>query len=54
MQGILHTKKYSLGPYGVDGDFGVATRAAVTNFQIRSGLDPDGICGPETWRKLLN
>ena len=54
MQGILHAKKYSLGPYGVDGDFGVATRAAVTNFQIRSGLDPDGICGPETWRKLLN
>lgn len=54
MQGILHVKKYSLGPYGVDGDFGVATRAAVTNFQIRSGLDPDGVVGPETWDKLLN
>ena len=54
MQGILHYKKYSLGPYGVDGDFGVATLAAVRNFQIRNELDPDGICGPETWRKLLN
>lgn len=54
MQGILHFKKYSLGPYGVDGDFGVATRAAVTNFQIRSGLDPDGVCGPETWKHLLS
>lgn len=54
MQGILHFKKYSLGPYGVDGDFGVATRAAVTNFQIRSGLDPDGVCGAETWKKLLS
>ena len=54
MQGILHFKKYSLGPYGVDGDFGVATLAAVRNFQIRNELDPDGICGPETWHKLLN
>ena len=54
MQGILHYKKYSLGPYGVDGDFGVATLAAVRNFQIRNDLDRDGICGPETWRKLLN
>ena len=54
MQGILRYKKYSLGPCGVDGDFGVATLAAVRNFQIRNELDPDGICGPETWRKLLN
>lgn len=54
MQGVLHFKKYSLGPYGVDGDFGVATLAAVRNFQIRNDLDRDGICGPETWRKLLN
>lgn len=54
MQGILHYKKYSLGPYGIDGDFGVATLAALRNFQIRNELDRDGICGPETWDKLLN
>ena len=54
MQGILHFKKYSLGPYGIDGDFGVATLAAVRNFQVRNDLDRDGICGPETWHKLLN
>ena len=53
MQGILHYQKYSLGSCGVDGEFGVATLAAVRNFQIRSELDPDGVCGPETWAKLL-
>lgn len=53
MQGILHYKKYSLGPYGIDGDFGVATLAALRNFQIRNDLDRDGICGPETWAALL-
>ena len=53
MQGILHYKKYSLGPYGIDGDFGVATMSAVRNFQIRNDLTPDGIVGEETWKKLL-
>lgn len=54
MQGILHYKRYSLGPYGIDGEFGVATLAAVRNYQIRNELDPDGVCGAETWGKLLN
>lgn len=53
MQGILHYRKYSLGPYGVDGEFGVSTLAAIRNFQIRNDLDRDGICGPKTWEKLL-
>ena len=53
LQGILHYKKYSLGSCGVDGDFGVATLAAVRNFQIRNDLDRDGVVGPETWAALL-
>ena len=53
MQGILRYKKYSLGSYGIDGEFGVATLAAVRNFQLRNGLDRDGVVGPETWAALL-
>lgn len=53
LQGILHYQKYSLGTYGVDGEFGVATLAAVRNFQIRNELSRDGIVGPETWAALL-
>lgn len=53
LQGVLHSQKYSLGPYGVDGDFGVATLSAVRNFQIRNGLDPDGIVGESTWKELF-
>ena len=36
----------------VDGIDGPATRAAVKNFQRRSGLTPDGIAGPKTRRAL--
>lgn len=53
MQGILRYQKYSLGVCGVDGEFGVATLAAVRNFQIRNDLERDGIVGESTWAKLL-
>lgn len=53
MQGILHYQKYSLGVCGVDGEFGVATLAAVRNFQVRNDLERDGIVGEATWAKLL-
>lgn len=36
-----------------DGDFGPATARAVAAFQLREGLDDDGVVGPKTWAKLL-
>lgn len=42
-----------LGGLVVDGRFGPKTRAAVVQFQIRSGLSADGIVGPRTWGALL-
>jgi len=37
----------------VDGDFGSATKAAVSAFQRKLRLDPDGAVGPKTWGKLV-
>ena len=36
-----------------DGDFGSLTEAAVIQFQIYNGLNPDGIVGRNTWNKLI-
>ncbi|PLS08010.1 peptidoglycan recognition protein family protein [Neobacillus cucumis] len=41
-----------LPKYGVDGDFGKETEAAVRSFQSRHGLAVDGIVGPKTKAKL--
>lgn len=40
-------------PGTVDGDFGVATEAAVKAAQLAHGLQPDGIAGALTWHALL-
>jgi len=47
----LNAKGYSLVS---DGIFGPATDGAVRQFQSNSGLQTDGIVGPQTWAALLN
>lgn len=53
LQSKLKNKGYDLGKYGVDGDFGSATLAAVKAFQKDNGLEVDGIVGKKTWEKLM-
>ena len=48
MQEILLALDYPLGKWGADGDFGDCTELAVKAFQIKTGLEVDGICGPAT------
>ena len=52
-QEILDRLGFDLGSWGVDGDFGKDTLAAVKAFQKEYGLETDGIVGPKTWEKLL-
>ena len=53
-QALLEKHGYSVGSYGIDGDFGKDTLAAVRAFQKDHGLKVDGICGPRTWKELMN
>ena len=52
-QALLNVRGASCGKYGADGDFGLATEAAVLAFQRRNKLDADGIIGQNTWTALL-
>ena len=52
LQEKLVAHGYDVGSAGIDGDFGRATHAAVTRFQMDNGLAMDGIVGPATWAKL--
>lgn len=53
LQALLTGYGYSVGTSGLDGSFGPATRAALQRYQSDHGLDPDGVCGPKTWDRLL-
>lgn len=37
----------------VDGDFGPASESALRDWQRRSGLTADGICGPNSYKRFL-
>lgn len=57
---LLQTLLRGLGYYGannkalvIDGDAGSNTVYAVRSFQRSSGLVEDGVCGPNTWKKIL-
>lgn len=52
LQTKLVSLGYSVGSYGIDGDFGKATEAAVKQFQRDHDLTPDGIVGPKTYAAL--
>lgn len=52
LQTKLVNKGYSVGSYGIDGDFGSATMKAVQQFQRDNGLTVDGIVGAKTWAAL--
>jgi peptidoglycan hydrolase-like protein with peptidoglycan-binding domain len=53
VQGLLNFLGAAQPLLVVDGLFGPMTRAAVVQFQTRSGLVADGIVGPLTSRALI-
>lgn len=50
MQGLLVANGQAVS---VDGDFGPGTEAGLKAWQKRAGLSADGICGPNTWARLV-
>lgn len=52
LQSILYARDYNPGT--TDGIFSGRVKTALLAFQAEHGLDPDGICGPKTWRQVLN
>ena len=51
LQALLNSRHFACG--SADGFFGAKTQAAVNRFQAWAGLEVDGVCGPATWKKLL-
>ena len=52
LQMDLISLNYSVGKWGADGEFGMATEGALEAFQLAHGLEMDGVAGPETFAKL--
>lgn len=53
LQALLIDAGYSCGSMGADGDFGMCTYNALISFQKAKKIDVDGVCGVQTWTKLL-
>ena len=53
MQKALAALGYDLGPYGIDGDFGDHTEAALKAFQKKAGLDQSGVYDAKTREALM-
>lgn len=53
LQQLLVDAGYSVGPAGVDGDFGTSTRSALLAFQKDHGLTPNGTADDATMDALL-
>ena len=51
LQALLNAHHFACG--SADGFFGAKTQAAVNAAQKYYGLEVDGVCGPQTWVKLL-
>ena len=52
MQTRLQELGYDLGKYGIDGDFGSDTQAAVMKYQQDNGIEATGVYDAETHEKL--
>lgn len=46
-------KAHGFHPGPADGVFGAKTESALKAFQGEEGIAPDGVVGPETWRRLI-
>ena len=53
LQTVLKYRGCALPKYGVDGDFGSETVAAVKQFQKAAKLTVDGVVGAKTWKALV-
>lgn len=53
-QVLLICRDYDLGVDKDDGEYGPKTRLAIIAFQAENGLVGDGVCGSQTWTKLLD
>lgn len=50
---LIHKWALSCGPDGADGDFGPNTEMALKKFQTKLVLEPDGVCGVQSWGALI-
>ena len=53
MQTLLILRGYNCGDSGADGIYGDATKTALEAFQEKRDLDPDAVCGKDTWTELI-